>query len=134
MGNQTIDYEAVIRDLERKRAESNASFDAAISALRRVSTGQPAPQRITPSLPFATATAPYRGMTMIEAAMAHIKGAGRAVPNMELAKAVEEGGFAHKSKNFPNTLNSILWRRSKTIGDVRKSGRGWELAEGKSQG
>lgn len=133
MGSQTIDYEAVIRDLERKKAESMAGFDAAIAAIRRIATGvAPVTPRQAPSLPFATAGQPYRGMTMVEAAMAHLKSVGRAIPNMELAKAVEAGGFVHQSKNFPNTLNSILWRRSKTVGDVEKKGFMWQLAEGKS--
>jgi hypothetical protein len=133
MGSQTIDYEAVIRDLERKRAESNAGFDAAIAAIRRLAIGPSVATQRPPSLPFVTAGQPYRGMTMIEAAMAHLKTTGRAVPNMDLSRAVENGGFVHKSKNFPNTLNSILWRRAKTIGDVRKVGRGWTLTEAKSQ-
>lgn len=136
MGSQTIDYEAVIRDLERKRAESNARFDAAIAALRHVAAMQASgPKLLTPSLPFASAggSLPYRGMSMVEAAVAHIKSVGRAVPNPELAKAVSEGGFIHNSKNFGNTLNSILWRRSEKVGDVRKTPQGWALAEGKSQ-
>ena len=135
MGNQTIDYEEVIKDLERKRAESNTAFDLMIANIRRHALGQPpvATSRPAASLPFTTAGQPYKGMTMIEAAMAHIKSVGHAVPNMDLAKAIEAGGLVHKSKNFPNTLNSILWRRSKITRDVRKSGRGWELAEGKSQ-
>jgi hypothetical protein len=72
-------------------------------------------------------------MTMVEAAMAHIRSVGHPVPNPELAKAVEQGGFVHQSKNFANTLNSILWRRLERVGDVRKTPQGWALAEGKSQ-
>jgi hypothetical protein len=136
MGNQTIDYEAVIRDLERRRAESIARFDTAIAALKQVAATQTnGPKLLTPSLPFASAgpSLPYRGMSMVEAAIAHIKSVGRPVPNPELAKAVSDGGFIHNSKNFGNTLNSILWRRFEKVGDVQKTPEGWALAEGKSQ-
>lgn len=66
---------------------------------------------------------------MLDAAMKHIRNIGHGVPNVLLAQQLEAGGYQHKSKNFPNTLNSILWRRAKTVGDVRKTAKGWEVLE-----
>ena len=132
---QVIDYKVVIEDLERKREAMNARFDAAVSALRQVSALenvdlQPAPPGVVtaPLHNSESRGGPYQGLSMLDAAVEHIKSVGHAVPNLELAKALEDGGYRHKSKNFPNTLNSVLWRRAKSVGDVRKSPKGWQLA------
>ena len=133
MRNGAIDYSAVIRDLEQKRAQMNAQFDSAISAIRNIVAAMQQPDT-QPSLlgltqTFEAAKARYRGGSMVDMAIQHLARAGRAVPNMELAKALDEAGFPHKSKNFPNTLNSILHRRAKTVGDLRKTAEGWQLAQ-----
>lgn len=129
---QTIDYAAVIEDIEQKRAFMNAKFDAALAAIRQVialngSEQQPVLPGVT--LPQSGYNKPYRELPMQDAAIRHIRSVGHAVPNLALAKALEQGGYEHKSKNFPNTLNSILWRRVKTIGDIRKTARGWDVVE-----
>ena len=125
MGSQVVDYEVFIRDIERRRAEVNAKFDAAIAAIRQISA---IPTNGLPStLPFSPEARlqPYRNMSMGNAAIHYIQNSGYPVPNVALAKALEAGGFPHKSKNFPNTLNSILWRRAKTLGDIAKTSEGW---------
>lgn len=130
MGGQAIDYEAVIGDLERRRADFNAQMDAAIAALRQVTAIQAPglPAAVAPVLPFSgPKLQPYRELSMADAAIAHIKSVGHAVKNPDLAKALEAGGFPHKSKNFANTLNSILWRRFRHLGDVRKVSGGWDV-------
>ena len=134
MAKEAIDYKAVIDDLEVKRATMNAGFDAAISAIQQIMTFNGADvQPKLPglrSLPLAqTVGAPYREMGIVDAALKHLAIVKYPVPNLKLAAALEVGGFKHKSKNFPNTLNSVLWRRSKTIGDLRKSARGWETVD-----
>lgn len=136
MQSQTIDYQAVINDLEQKRAAMNIRFDAAIAALRQVmALERTGVQPILPGIPVATLPTaagndqPYKGLSMIDAAIQHIRWAGGGVPNMRLARELERGGYHHRSKNFPNTLNSVLWRRHKTIGDVRKTQQGWEVVD-----
>jgi hypothetical protein len=132
MGAQTIDYELVIRDIERRRADFNARFDAAIAAIRQIQALQSngLSSTVSPALPFSPESRPqpYRNMSMVDAAIQHIKGMGHPVRNPDLAKALEAGGFPHRSKNFPNTLNSILWRRARTVGDLKKISEGWAYA------
>jgi hypothetical protein len=132
MATQVIDYAVVIKDLEEKRRVINSRFDAAIAAIRQVMALQGADTQ--PELPglanvLRSGAGPYKGLSMLDAAFEHLRLSASAVPNMQLAKALEEGGYVHKSKNFPNTLNSILWRRAKNEGDIRKSDRGWELVK-----
>jgi hypothetical protein len=133
MGKESIDYRAVIDDIERKRAALNARFDAAVVAIQQIiAMGDEQRQPILPelrSLPMPEfANTPYHEMGMAEAALKHLEMTRAPVPNLKLAAALESGGFRHKSKNFPNTLNSVLWRRAKAIGDIRKTARGWEVA------
>jgi hypothetical protein len=133
-----IDYQEVLADLEAKRRVINARFDAAAEAIRQVL----ALQGIQPVLPgiltpkesrpaIRIPHEPYKGLGIVEAAKEHLATVPEPVPNVELAKALENGGFKHKSKNFPNTLNSVLRRRSMAFGDIKKEGRGWTLASPK---
>lgn len=133
MASQPIDYKAVISDIELRRAQINAQFDAAISAIRQVMAMDNSDVRLglpAGAMSETSERAPYRGLSMLDAAMRHMRAVGAAVPNLTLAKALEEGGYRHKSKNFANTVNSVLWRRAKTVGDIKKSERGWEWAQG----
>jgi hypothetical protein len=137
MSRESIDYKLVIVDLERQRSLAVARFDAAIAAIKQIILIN-ATSEVQPGLPGLqslplpqSASLPYRGMGMVEAAMKHMSLARHHVPNLELAAALHNGGFEHKSKNFPNTLNSVLWRRSKTVKDVCKTKAGWGMSEWK---
>ena len=131
MAPTAIDYGAVLRDLEQKRAESNARFDAAIAAIRQIMTLQQSPAK--PSLLDLAHLSDQRHggqrgtLSMVDMAIQHLGSVGRPVTNMELARALDAAGFPHQSKNFPNTLNSVLHRRAKNVGDVRKVGNAWAL-------
>jgi hypothetical protein len=133
MTKSAVDYAAVIQDLERKRAALNARFDAAIAAIRQVILFDGTEQPELPGLSSPAATQspalPYRGLTMGDAAIKHLGLIGRPVPNTALAKALVAGGFVHNSKNFANTLNSVLWRRSGSRRDIIKTSEGWALPE-----
>lgn len=143
MTRESIDYAEVMKDLEVKRALMNARFDAAIAAIRHVialngAEHQPDLPGIGSSASSAHSTVrvdpPFRGMVMGDAAIKHLQLVGRHVPNPELARALEFGGFEHRSKNFPNTLNSVLRRRAMTVGDLEKTGEGWGLPKWRQRG
>jgi hypothetical protein len=134
---ERIDYGRVIHDLEAKRSRMNAEFDAAIRALTQIAAMEGASNFQATLYGLSSAKTantaappkPYSTGSMVDMAIKHLTSVGGGpVPNLRLAKALDDGGFPHKSKNFPNTLNSILHRRRKTVGDVRKTARGWEIA------
>ena len=122
----------------------NERFDAAIAAIRQVlilERGEQQPELPTlrrlprPVVPGARAddhhsNGPYQGMGLVGAALAHLEAAGGGpIPNVTLARALEAGGLEHKSKSFPNTLNSVLRRHGMIKGDLLKvAGQGWMLA------
>jgi HB1, ASXL, restriction endonuclease HTH domain len=128
MSTVPIDYMAVIRDIERQRAIWNDRFDAAAAAIRQLMALQSEsrqPSLIGMDAPIPAAAMPRVGM--VDVAMSVLEREARPVPNMELARMVEAAGFVHQSKNFPNTLNSVLHRRSKNVGDVVKVGNSWSV-------
>ena len=130
---QRIDYQTVITDLEAKRARMNAEFDSAIRAIRQIVAMEGVSNVQTSLFSVSGVTTPqpkrYAVGSMVDMAIKHLASVGGGpVPNMELARALDQGGFPHRSKNFPNTLNSILHRRARTVGDVRKTDGGWQLA------
>ena len=137
MSVQPVDYKSVINDLEIKQKLMNERFDAAIVAIRQVVAFE-----TQPDLPGIPSPEPqvqisntggdrtYKGMVIVDAAKAYLRLAGEPVANPELARALERGGFEHKSKYFPNTLNSVLRRRSMNVGDVKKSRGKWILVGG----
>ena len=117
----------------------NDRFDAAIATIRQVVALETQPdlpgiQSPEPKVSMSNlgGEKPYKGMAMVDAAKAYLRLAGKPVANPKLARAIEQGGFGHKSRNFPNTLNSVLRRRSMNVGDVKKSRGGWRLVRAES--
>lgn len=144
MKSQNLDYEAVLLDLEDKRRAMNKRFDAAIAAIRQVLVLErgdrqpplpsprinPRPNSVGPSL-GGNQHGPYQGRSLVDAALAYLeKSGGGPIPNVALARALEAGGLEHKSKSFPNTLNSVLRRYAATKGDLQKGPQGWMLTLG----
>ena len=108
MSVQIVDYKAVIHDLELKRKLMDDRFDAAIAAIRQVVALETQPD--LPGIPSPEPQVrmsnlggekPYKGMTMVDAAKAYLRLAAKPVANPKLARAIEQGGFEHKSRNFP---------------------------------
>jgi hypothetical protein len=130
-----IDYEKVIADLEGRRLAFNASVDAAIIAIRAVLAAGTGIGR--PHEPVAASAAPNGhltpemlfGKSIPEAAMTCLQTFKRPMGSKEIADALDAASYHHRSKNFPNTVNSILNRREENVGDVVRVGRQWGLAE-----
>jgi hypothetical protein len=131
------DYENVILDLERRRAAYNAHVDALIQGLRTVVSAG-----VGSAAGGATATAHSAhapgglltpeslfGKSIPEAAIIALQAIKKPLHAKEIAEALEGAAYHHRSKNFVNTVNSILNRREETIGDVMKVGKAWALPE-----
>lgn len=134
MASELIDYQRVIADLESKRSAINARFDAAVAAIRQVLALEGIEQQLAlPEIqPVKRESAahntakPFHGLGIVEAAFACLDRSNRpGIPNPELARQLVAGGFKHKSKDFTNTLNSVLRRRAADFGDIEKAPEGW---------
>lgn len=135
MGN-TVDYDAVIEDLEQKRAAFNAAVDGAIQGIKHVLTainGLPSGQALSgpPVEPFQQAITPatFFGLGLAEAAIRYLQIVKKQQTTREIAEALEAANYHHTSVNFVNTVNTALYRRERDGADVVRIGRSWALAE-----
>lgn len=130
---EPVDYEKVIADLESRRTSFNASIDAAIQAIRSVlaaGAGATATARHEPASNGGSLTPDMLfGRSIPEASMICLQVHKTPMSPREIVDALEAAKFHHQSKNFVNTLNSVLNRRAEVVGDVVKVGRSWALAE-----
>lgn len=137
MTPESVDYKAVRADLQRRKAEVIAQFDVAIAAIEQIIGIHAVGQLSLPTISLRPASVgskgPYANASMIEAAIQHLRQVGQHQHHQKIGEALTAGGYRHKSKNFNNTLNSVMWRRARNVGDVRKTKQGWGLTEWKQQ-
>ncbi len=136
----TVDYDAVIADLEQKRAAFNTAIDNAIQGIRHVlnainglpATGLPGgvtgPLTVEP-LPQTITPATFFGLSIAEAAIRFLQIVKKQQTTREIAEGLEEARYHHTSANFVNTVNTALYRRERDEADVVRIGRNWALAE-----
>ena len=140
-----IDYDDVIADLEAKRAAINASIDAAIQGITHARAAMAAFSGLTGvqhlALPHIASTATvgppaatvepstFFGLGVAEAALKYLATIKRQQSTREIADALEAAHYHHTSQNFPNTVNTALYRRERVEADVVKIDGKWALAE-----
>lgn len=73
----------------------------------------------------------FFGLSLPEAAKKYLKMVGRKRTLQDISEALKAGGVKSKSKDFPNTINSNLYRDSKKPGSefVQVAPGEWGLAE-----
>lgn len=128
MSTEPINYEAVIEDLEAKKAH----IESTIAALRAISGlgNLGAPPSGSPGgggggIGKIAADA-FFGKSIPEAAVMHLGNARRKLSTQALMDAMEAGGLP-KSKY--NTVYAILRRRESQVGDIVNMQGEWGLAE-----
>lgn len=127
-------YAAALADLRAKRAK----IDNTIRVLEELSglTLSPGPEG---ELQFVPASADngieetagmFLGMSIADAARKLLNMRKRTLGNVDIARELQEGGMAFKSKDPVNVVGSVLTRRFNEVGDIVKVGRGiWGLKE-----
>ena len=140
-----IDYTAVLEDLENDRAE----LDALIAYIKRKKLGQGEASNATQGLSgtgiiqggrtitrtlgtgMINFNAPdaYFGLGLIDAAKKYLASVKAPKTAREIAEALVSGGFTTTSKDFKNTVFSVLFRESKQDGTLVKVNTGWGLTE-----
>jgi hypothetical protein len=133
MSTPTIDYEAVIADLEAKKAH----IESTIAALRVISgmaglgigptpgspSGGGGGSVINGTKPAADA---FLGKSIPEAAKIYLTSQRRKLSTQELMDAMEAGGLPGSKYN---TVYAILARRENKVGDIVNIKGDWALAE-----
>lgn len=127
--NESVDYSAIIADMEAKRDALNASIES-LRALVGVWQGTPASkpaQRAVAASPRGGAR-PYQGMTVIEAVRSYLA-AGEPKPVSDISNALENGGVASRSTNFRSIVQNVL-NRLKEMGEIARFPEGWGMVKG----
>lgn len=115
----THSYDSVIADLRARRDQ----LDQAITALEAVRDGPPA-AAAAPS----QRTGPYRDMSLSEAAIAVLAARQEPMGNADIVAALQAGGAVFTAKDPLNSLNAVIARRVREVGDIVRVGRGtWGL-------
>lgn len=135
MAPENLDPEAMIQQLEARRAAFNTATDAAVSALRRLlefgSIGVGVGSNGSPSA-SAVSVGPdeFYGLSVAEAAKKYLRNARRKMTNKEIADGLDALGYIHNSKDLPNNIGTALWRAEQSNDpDLFRHGRYWLLTE-----
>jgi hypothetical protein len=134
MADVSIDYQAVLTDLECRRVAYNSAVDTAIRSIRQIlalTAGDPDVERLANQSSSAQSNRNrFLDTKLLIAAKMHLRSGHRKQTNKELAQALEAAGYVHKSKDFCNTVGSALWRASRNGDqDLLRRGHYWLLRE-----
>ena len=133
METPSIDYQAVLADLEKKRDD----LDKAIAGIRLLiglpqasnngaqaeppagsgSMGPPAPRGSSDQNIPSDA---FFGMSIPAAAQKFLSIRKKPATSPEIAQALEAGGYNHQSSNLANTLNTALTRNPDMFAKVKR--------------
>ena len=125
-------YRTVLKDLKRRKKVIDAAI-AGVTALMGESEAEL--QACLPvSLPGTQesgdgASGSFADLTLTDAARAYLDRVKEPQSTAEIADALERGGYPTESRNFRNTVRSVLDRHAKTVGTIVKVHRNWGLAE-----
>lgn len=125
-------YRVVLKDLERRKKVIAAAI-AGVTAL--LGESEAALQACLP-VPLSKTQEPrdvtsdsFADLTLTEAAQAYLDMVKESQSTAEIADALEKGGYPTESRNFRNTVRSVLDRHAKTVGEIVKVHKNWGLAE-----
>ncbi len=139
---KTIDYAAVLADLENDLAELEISIDY----IRRKKLGaqpedtdapiaKPHPSRSrvgttshSDGVPLIRQDA-FFGMGLVEATKKYLGMTKRPKSSRDIATALVQGGLHTTAKDFYNTVFGVLNREAKNNGEIVKVKKEWGLAE-----
>lgn len=112
--NNSINYDAVLADLESKKAV----LESAIAGIRAIlgqsgQSGAAASQSVNGSTGSVNVSSDaFFQMTIPDAAIKYLKMARKPQGTKAIADALEQGGMTHTSKDFYQTVGSSLNRRA----------------------
>jgi len=125
-------YRTVLKDLKRRKKVIDAAIAGVTALLGESETALQACLPVPlPNIQESgdVASDSFADLTLTEAARAYLDMVKEPQSTAEIAQALEKGGYPTESKNFSNTVRSVLDRHAKTVGAIVKVRRNWGLAE-----
>lgn len=127
MSDQPINYEAVLADLEARRAQLDAAITGIKLMLGQSGAGPGGPTggagTYTGSTPAHDA---FIGMSIPEAAKKHLTAVRKKLSTQDIMTALEAGGLPPSKYS---TVYAILRRRENQVGDIINMKGDWALQE-----
>lgn len=132
--NVNANYEAVLADLEAKRA----AIDNAITVIKQVigmavdlPAGVPAGEPLNKRTfkPDEIPSDAFFNMSVGDATRKYLSMVRQTRSTKDIVETLERGGLTHTSKNFYGTVHTALLRREKEPGDLIRVKRKWGLSE-----
>ena len=125
-------YRMVLEDLEKRKMAIEAAIAGITSLMGESDTTLQGCMPAPPSKgkePCHVESDSFADLTLTEAAQHYLEMVKEPQSTAEIAEALERGGYPTKSRNFRNTVRSVLDRHSKTVGEIVKVQKNWGLAE-----
>lgn len=137
MGMESVDYAAILADLEAKKAALEQAIASLRFALALGAVGQIGDPSVvaTTAVPFSASggevpVGAFLGKSIPEAAKLCLQIVKRKLTSREIAEQLKKGGIESTAKNFNSIVHSILIRASKSGAGIMKLDRSyWGLAE-----
>ena len=125
-------YRTVLKDLKRRKKVIESAI-AGVTALLGESEAElqaclPVPLPKTQESSDGVSGS-FADLTVTEAARAYLDMVKEPQSTAEIAEALLRGGYPTESRNFSNTVRSVLDRHAKTVGEIVKVHKNWGLAE-----
>ncbi len=125
-------YRMVLEDLEKRKMAIEAAIGSIASLMGESEPTLDACMPVAPSKskePCHVESGSFADLTLTEATRRYLGMVKEPQSTAEIAEALERGGYPTKSRNFRNTVRSVLDRHSKTVGEIVKVQKNWGLAE-----
>jgi len=126
MSDQPINYEAVLADLEAKKAQLESAIAGIKGILGQAATSPSGPGGGGGYVGGAPAHDAFIGMSIPEAAKKHLTAVRKKLSTQDLMTAMEQGGLPPSKYS---TVYAILRRREKQVGDIINMKGDWALQE-----
>jgi hypothetical protein len=123
---QPINYEAVLADLENRKAQLEAAISGIRLMMGQSGTNPSGPGGGSPYGGGTPAHDAFIGLSIPDAAKKHLKAVRKKLSTQDLMTALQAGGLPESKYN---TVYTILRRREKQIGDLINLKGDWALQE-----
>ncbi|MFZ0731336.1 MAG: hypothetical protein WAM79_03320 [Candidatus Sulfotelmatobacter sp.] len=128
MGDNGVNYKAVVADLLAKRARIDAALIAIQEFAERDGDDGSSPKEKLKEI-ILPVSREYRGMTIAAATLKFLRTVGKPQLTGDISRALKMGGIGSTSKNMYRTVYNTLNNRMDKHKDIVKSGPKWGLAE-----
>ncbi len=125
-------YRMVLEDLKKRKTAIEAAIAGITALMGKSEPTLDACMPVAPSKgkePCHVESGSFADLTLTEAAQRYLGMVKEPQSTAEIAEALERGGYPTKSRNFRNTVRSVLDRHAKTVGEIVKVQKNWGLAE-----